>query len=145
MPMQEILSYEELCQVAETAARLGIRQVRLTGGEPLVRKGLPDLVRTLSGIAGIEEISLTTNGMLLDTLAQPLAEAGLKRVNISLDTLQEEKFRQITRGGQIERVWRGVTAAETSGLSPLKINVVVVRGVNDDELIPLARLSMDHP
>jgi cyclic pyranopterin phosphate synthase len=144
MPMQEILTYEELSQVVESAARLGIRQIRLTGGEPLVRKGLPDLVRSLTGIAGIEEISLTTNGMLLDTLAHPLAVAGLKRVNVSLDTLQDEKFRRITRGGQIERVWRGIAAAEASGLSPLKVNVVVVRGVNDDELIPLASLSMEH-
>jgi GTP 3',8-cyclase len=145
MPMREILTYEEIGQVVKTAVQLGIQQIRLTGGEPLVRKDLPWLVQSLASIDGIEEISLTTNGMLLDKLAQPLADAGLKRVNISLDTLQADKFRRITRGGDIARVWQGIAAAEAAGLCPLKINAVAVRGVNDDELISLARLSVEHP
>ena len=145
IPMGEILTYEEIVRVVETAAQMGIHQVRLTGGEPLVRKGLPDLVRGLAGIPGIEEISLTSNGILLDKLAQPLSAAGLKRVNISLDTLQADKYRRITRGGEIARVWQGIAAAEEAGLMPLKINTVVVNGVNDDEILSLARLSYDHP
>jgi cyclic pyranopterin phosphate synthase len=144
MPMQEILTYEEIGRVVEASARLGIRQVRLTGGEPLVRKDLPKLVSALTHIDGIEEVSLTTNGMLLEQMAQPLAEAGLRRVNISLDTQQADKFKRITRGGDIERVWRGIAAAEAAGLSPVKINTVVVRGINDDELVSLAFLSAEH-
>ncbi len=144
IPAKEILSYEETSRVVETAARLGIHSIRLTGGEPLVRKNIPELVQALSRIVGIQEVSLTTNGMLLEKLAQPLAEAGLKRVNISLDTLQSDKFRRITRGGEIERVWRGLEAVEAAGLSPLKLNTVVVRGVNEEELVNLALLTLDH-
>jgi cyclic pyranopterin phosphate synthase len=143
-PHAEMLSYEEIVQVVTVAAQLGIRKVRLTGGEPLVRRDVTALVREIHRIPGIEDISLTTNGLLLDKLAAPLAEAGLRRVNVSLDTLDPIKFRRITRLGDIDRVWSGLEAAERAGLAPIKINTVVVRGVNDDELIDLARLVFDH-
>lgn len=144
-PHADMLTYEEIARVVAVAAELGVRRVRLTGGEPLVRKNLPALVRELAGTPGIDEVSLTTNGLLLDTLAAPLAEAGLKRVNVSLDTLDPERFRKLTRGGDIARVWRGIQAAEAAGLTPIKLNAVVVRGVNDDELADLARLTSAHP
>ena len=140
----EILRYEEIVRVVEAAARLGLRKLRLTGGEPLVRAGLPELVAALAKIPGIEEISLTTNGLLLDNLATPLAEAGLARVNISLDTLQPERYERITRGGSIDHVWRGIAAAERAGLTPIKLNMVVIRDLNDDELVDFARLTLHH-
>ncbi|HEY4723342.1 MAG TPA: GTP 3',8-cyclase MoaA, partial [Anaerolineae bacterium] len=143
-PRAEILSYEEIVRVVEAGARLGIRKIRLTGGEPLVRPDLTTLVRAITHIPGIEEISLTTNGMLLEKLAEPLAQAGLRRVNVSLDTLDPIKFHRITRFGDIERVWRGIEAAGRAGLTPIKINTVVIRGVNDDELRDLARLTLDR-
>ncbi len=143
-PHAEMLSYEEIVRVVTVAAELGIRKVRLTGGEPLVRRNITALVRALARISGIDDISLTTNGVLLDKLAAPLAEAGLTRVNISLDTLAAIKFRRLTRLGEIERVWRGLAAAERAGLAPIKINAVIVRGVNDDELIDLARLTIER-
>jgi cyclic pyranopterin phosphate synthase len=140
----EILRYEEIVWVVEAAAGLGLRKIRLTGGEPLVRLGLPKLVTALARIPGIQEISLTTNGMLLDGLAKPLADAGLARVNISLDTLQPDRFVRITRGGRIEHVWRGVEAAERVGLTPIKLNMVVIRGLNDDELEAFARQTLSR-
>ena len=139
-----IMHYEEIAEVVRVAASQGINEVRLTGGEPLVRKDLPELVRLIDAIPGIQDISLTTNGILLDKMAGPLAQAGLKRVNISLDTLEPEKFSRITRGGSLDRFWGGLHAAELSGLNPIKLNVVAMRGVNDDELVDLARLSMEH-
>lgn len=144
-PHADILTYEEITRVVELAAGLGLKRVRLTGGEPLVRKGIANLVESLVRIPEIEEISLTTNGTLLRYLAEELAAAGLMRVNVSLDTLQPEKFRRITRGGNLQNVLDGIAAAERAGLAPVKINVVVVRGVNDDELVDLARLTIDHP
>ncbi len=139
-----IMQYEEIAEVVRVAASQGVNEVRLTGGEPLVRKDLPELVSLIRAIPGINDISLTTNGILLDKMAAPLAEAGLKRVNISLDTLDPQKFTRITRGGSLSRFWDGLHAAETAGLHPIKLNVVAMRGVNDDELIDLARLSMQH-
>jgi len=142
---EAILRYEEIVRVVEIAVAHGINSVRITGGEPLVRKGVVELVRMLAQIEGLEDLSMTTNGILLEEFAQPLAEAGLKRVNVSLDTLDREKFRRITRGGKLQKVWRGILAAEQAGLMPLKINTVVMRGVNEDEILDLARLSLDHP
>jgi len=139
-----IMHYEEIVEVARVAASQGVSEVRLTGGEPLVRKDLPELVRLISAVPGIQDISLTTNGILLDKLAAPLAQAGLKRVNISLDTLDPEKYTRITRGGSLIRFWDGLHAAEMAGLNPIKLNVVAMRGVNDDELVDLARLSLEH-
>jgi len=144
-PHQAILRYEEIAQVVRAAAALGVREVRLTGGEPLVRPGLAALVAQLAAIPGIEDISLTTNALLLEQHAAALKQAGLRRVNISLDTLRPERFARITRGGDFHTAWRGILAAEAHGLTPLKINVVAMRGVNDDELFDLARLVRDHP
>lgn len=137
------LSVEEMVRVVETAARGGVKRVRLTGGEPLVHPHVVEIVRRIASIQNIEEVSLTTNAMSLERLAQPLADAGLKRVNISLDTLDRNKFKRITRGGEIDRVWRGIAAAERAHLAPLKLNTVIVRGLNADELPALARLTIE--
>ena len=138
------LSVDEIARVVETAAQGGVKRVRLTGGEPLVHPKIVEIVRRIAFIQGIEEVSLTTNAMLLEKLAQPLADAGLTRVNISLDSLDADKFKRITRGGDLNRVWRGITAAEQAHLSPLKLNTVIVRGLNADELPALARLTMEN-
>jgi len=143
-PHESIMRYEEIAAVVRVAAGLGVRKVRLTGGEPLVRLDLPRLVEMIAGIEGIEDVSLTTNGILLEKMAPELKDAGLSRVNVSLDTLQPEKFARITRGGQLETTLRGLEAAEKYGLTPIKINAVAMRGVNDDELQDLARLSLDR-
>ncbi len=140
----EIMRYEEIETFVRCAAQAGIREVRITGGEPLSRKDLPFLVEKLATIPGIQEVSMTTNGQLLEKAASALASAGLKRVNISLDTLRADKYKRVTRGGSIERVWRGIQAAEMYGLTPIKINAVVIRGFNDDEILDLARLTLDH-
>jgi GTP 3',8-cyclase len=144
-PFADLLSDDQIVHIVEVAASLGIRKIRLTGGEPLVRPGILTLVRRIAAIPGIQDLSLTTNGILLENLAAPLAEAGLKRVNVSLDTLDKDKFKRITRFGDIERVWNGILAAERAGLSPLKLNAVIVRGLNADELPVLARLTVEHP
>ena len=141
----DVLRYEEILEIVKLAAHYGVREVRLTGGEPLVRADLPDLVRMIAGVPGIEDISLTTNGLLLDRLAEPLVRAGLKRINVSLDTLQAERFLRITRGGSFERTWAGILKAEELGLRPIKLNVVMMRGVNDDELEDMARLTLERP
>jgi cyclic pyranopterin phosphate synthase len=143
-PPEALLTSEEIIRVAAGFAKLGVSQVRLTGGEPLVRPDLLEIVQGLAKTPGIGEVSLTTNGIMLADLAEPLVRAGLSRVNISLDTLQVEKYRWLTRGGSISRVWRGIEAAERSGLVPVKINVVVVRGLNAVELPELARLTLEH-
>jgi cyclic pyranopterin phosphate synthase len=119
-----------------------VNKVRLTGGEPTVRRGVVDMVRQIKGIPGIEKVRMTTNGVKLDELAVPLAKAGLEQVNISIDSLDPEKFRRITRRGELNDVWRGIAAAEAAGLRPVKLNCVVTRGFNDDEVVDLARLSM---
>jgi len=124
---------------------MGVRQVRLTGGEPLVRADLPALVRMLTSIPGIDDISLTTNGMLLERMAPALLDAGLRRLNISLDTLDETKYACITRGGDCKRLWRGIEAAEVRGISLIKLNMVVIKGVNDDEIVEMAQLTVDRP
>ena len=136
------LSADEITHVVETAAQGGVKRVRLTGGEPLVHPHIIEIVRRIASIKGIEEVSLTTNAMLLERLAQPLADAGLTRVNISLDSLDADKFKRITRGGDLNRVWRGIAAVERAHLSPLKLNTVIVRGLNSDELPALARLTI---
>ena len=144
-PRETQLSAEEIARITEAAAHGGVTRIRLTGGEPLVRPDILEIVRHLASIPGIEEVSLTTNAMLLARLAQPLASAGLKRVNISLDTLDADKFKRITRGGEIDRLWRGIAAAENAGLAPLKLNTVVMNGLNADELPALAHLTIEHP
>ncbi len=143
-PRADQLSVDEIVRVAEAAAQGGVKRVRLTGGEPLVHPNVVEIVRRIASIQQIEEVSLTTNAMLLERFAQSLAEAGLQRVNISLDTLDRARFKRITRGGDIDRVWRGITAAERAHLSPVKLNTVIVRGLNSDELSALARLTLEH-
>ncbi len=138
MAHYDILTYEEIHTVVKAAAEMGVNKVRLTGGEPLVRAGLSDLIRLLAGIDAIDDISLTTNGILLAQHAAELKEAGLHRVNISLDTLKPERFRQITRCGSLENTLEGIEAAMAAGLTPVKINVVVMAGVNDEELADFA-------
>lgn len=121
----EILTFEEIIEVAKEAASIGITKIRLTGGEPLVRRGITDLVRMLSDINGVKDLSLTTNGILLSSMAGELASAGLKRLNISLDTIDPEGFRLITRGGNLNDVLNGIDAALKAGLTPIKINCVI--------------------
>ncbi len=140
----DILTYEEIHTVARVAAQLGINKIRITGGEPLVRTGVADLVKMLAGIDTIDDISLTTNGILLAQHAVELKKAGLRRVNISLDTLRPERFRRITRCGELEDTLRGIKAAHTAGLEPVKINMVVMAGVNDDELPDFARKTINN-
>jgi cyclic pyranopterin phosphate synthase len=142
MSHNDILTYEEIHTVVKAAAELGIDKVRLTGGEPLVRLGLPELVRMLAGIKTIDDISLTTNGILLAGQAAALKGAGLRRVNISLDTLKADRFRQITRCGKLDDALEGIEVAKSVGLNPVKINVVVMAGVNDDELPDFARKTI---
>jgi cyclic pyranopterin phosphate synthase len=144
VPRQEILALEEIARVVRIAAGMGLRRVRLTGGEPLVRSGIAQLVRWIAETPGIEDISLTTNGMVLASHAEELARAGLKRVNVSLDTLRPDRFREITRHGDLAAVHEGIAAARAAGLSPIKINVVVVRDVNDDEAADIARTTLEE-
>jgi cyclic pyranopterin phosphate synthase len=124
---------------------LGVSKIRITGGEPLVREGLVDLIRSISQMDGIEDISLSTNGMLLDGMAPDLAHAGLKRVNVSLDSLNADKFHQITRHGTLDKVLAGIRSSISVGLAPVKLNVVVARGMNDDEIADFAKLTEDMP
>jgi cyclic pyranopterin phosphate synthase len=143
MPHSEILSYEEIRTVVQAAAELGVCKIRLTGGEPLVRAELPKLVRMLSQIEGIEELSLTTNGTFLKKYSLELKQAGLSRVNVSLDTLKADKFRYITRLGELQDVLEGIEAAKKAGFDPVKINTVVMRGINDDEILDFARMTYE--
>ncbi|MEW6770257.1 MAG: GTP 3',8-cyclase MoaA [Bacillota bacterium] len=145
LPHAEILSFEEIERVVQAASLVGVKKVRLTGGEPLVRQDLVRLVARLAGIDGIEDLALTTNGILLSRYAGGLKAAGLKRVNISLDTLQPERYTWITRGGKLTDLWRGVESALETGLNPVKLNVVVIGGFNDDEIPDLAALSLKYP
>ena len=142
---RDILSLEEVTEIAGAAVELGIRKIRLTGGEPLVRRGVVELVRKLKALPGLEELALTTNGILLPELARPLKDAGLDRVNISLDTLDAEKYRRLTRLGSLEQALWGIRAAEDAGLSPIKLNAVLIGGVNDDEIPALVALTETKP
>ena len=142
-PHEEILRHEEIEMIVRAAARLGISKVRLTGGEPLVRLGIVGLVRKLACIEGVDDLSMTTNGILLASYATELREAGLGRVNVSLDTLRSERFHDVTRLGRLEDVLGGMEAARRAGLEPIKINTVVIRGMNDDEVVDFARKTME--
>lgn len=139
---EQILRYEEIATVARVAAGLGVTHIRLTGGEPLVRLGIVDLVRLLALIPGIDDLAMTTNGTLLAGCAQQLAGAGLRRVNISLDTLDPQQYQQITRRGHLADALDGIRAARAAGLAPVKINAVIIRGMNDDQILPLAAQAM---
>ena len=141
----EMLSYEDLYRIAVEAVALGIKKIRITGGEPLVRKGLIGFAERLSDIPGLKELVLTTNGLLLGEMALPLYRAGVQRLNISLDSLQAETFAAITRGGDLQKVLDGIDAAAGAGFPPVKINMVVMRGINDNELLDFAALTIDKP
>ena len=141
----DILRYEEILRVVRIAVRLGVSKVRVTGGEPLSRKGLVDFVAILNTISGLQDLSLTTNGVLLGEYAASLYQAGIKRINISLDSLDPEKYAHITRGGRMETVMKGIEAAHEIGFSPIKINVVAIKGFNEDEIVDFARLATRRP
>jgi len=144
-PNAELMQDDEVIEFVRLFASLGFHKFRLTGGEPTVRANLVDLVRQITHTPGVQTVSMTTNGILLSRLAYPLVEAGLQRVNISLDTLDPDKFNRLTRWGKLEDVWQGIQAAEAAGLSPVKINAVIVRGYNESDVVDLAKLTLDHP
>ncbi len=141
----DILRYEEILKIVETGARYGIKKVRITGGEPLARRGIYGFLDELSGIPGLEDISLTTNGVLLSDNLERIQGTGIKRLNISIDSLKKEKFRQITGSDMFDDVWCSILAARDAGIHPLKLNVVAIPGVNDDEIADFARLTIDNP
>lgn len=144
VPHQEILTFEEIERLVRLGVRLGITKVRLTGGEPLVRRDLPLLVRKLAGVPGIIDLGLTTNGILLPELAAPLYQAGLRRINIHLDTLDPEKFRRIARRDGLDRVLKGIQICRELGYRPIKINAVAVHGQTEADLVPLARFGREN-
>jgi GTP 3',8-cyclase len=144
-PNAEMMQDDEILLFVQLFSNLGFNKIRLTGGEPTVRANVVELVRSITSTPGIDSVSMTTNGILLGRLARPLKEAGLQRVNISLDTLNPDKFQRLTRWGELEQVWQGIQAAEEAGLTPIKINAVIVRGYNETDVTDLARLTYDHP
>jgi cyclic pyranopterin phosphate synthase len=144
IPKGDILTFEEIARIVEAGASAGLHSVRLTGGEPLVRRDLPELVRMLAAIPGIDDISLSTNGILLAEQVEALVAAGLRRVNVSLDTLRAERFSALARRPGLERVLQGIDAAAAAGLAPVKLNCVVMRGRNDDELGDFAALTRER-
>ncbi len=145
IPHAEVLRYEEILRVARLFGQLGIDKIRLTGGEPLARRGILNLVRGISQIEEIGDLSLTTNGVLLGECAVDLVRAGMKRINVSLDTLNREKFASITRRDRFPEVWRGIQKALDVGLFPVKLNVVAIKGFNDDEILQFAKLTLEKP
>ncbi len=144
-PRAELMQDDELLRLVRLTTELGFHKFRLTGGEPTVRANITEIVRGLAQTPGVRSLSMTTNGLLLKDLAQPLAEAGLQRVNISIDTLDPVKFKRLTRWGKVEDVWAGIEASEAAGLLPMKLNAVVVRGYNEDDVVDLAALTLQHP
>ncbi len=144
-PRRELMQDGEILHLVRLFADLGFDKIRLTGGEPTLRAGVVELAQGIAATPGIRHLSMTTNGLLLTRLAGPLAQAGLERVNISLDTLNPQRFRRITRRGALEEVWAGIEAAEQAGLGPVKLNAVVVRGYNEEDIPSLAALTLDHP
>ena len=143
-PASDTLGADEIERVARAAARVGFRKIRLTGGEPMLRPDLVDIVRRLAAIPGIAEVTLTTNGILLPPLAPALKRAGLARVNVHLDTLDAENLRRVMRRGTVEEIWAGILAAEEADLRPIKLNSVVVAGFNEADVVDLARLTLER-
>jgi len=143
-PRAELMQDEELLTLVRLCAELGFHKFRLTGGEPTVRANVVELVRGITQTPGVRSLSMTTNGLLLKQLAQPLAEAGLQRVNVSIDTLDATKFKRLTRWGEVQDVWEGIVAAESAGLLPMKLNAVIVRGYNESDVVDLAQLTLYH-
>jgi cyclic pyranopterin phosphate synthase len=144
MDKKELLTFEEIARIVEIVAPLGIDKIRLTGGEPLLRRDLSRLVAMICKIPGIKDVGLTTNGILLAEHAQPLFDAGLKRINVSLDALDPVRFRQLARRDGLERVIAGILAAKKAGFDPVKINAVSIRGVSENEVVPLAQFAREH-
>jgi cyclic pyranopterin phosphate synthase len=144
-PNAELMQDDEILLLTRLFADLGFDKIRLTGGEPTVRAHVVDIVRGIASTPGIRSVSMTTNGVLLSKLAEPLKQAGLERVNVSIDTLDPDKFHRLTRWGKLEQVWEGIMAAEAAGLSPIKLNAVMVRGYNEGEATELAGLTIERP
>jgi cyclic pyranopterin phosphate synthase len=144
-PAAALLQDDEILTLVKVAASLGVDKVRLTGGEPTIRRGVVELVRAISAIPGIQRIAMTTNGIRLGELAGPLADAGLCQINVSIDSLRPDRFHAITRRGDLDDVWRGIAAAQAAGMDPIKLNCVVTRGFNDDEVSDLAKLTLVNP
>ncbi|MHC5541799.1 GTP 3',8-cyclase MoaA [Singulisphaera rosea] len=144
LPSRSLLEFEEIERFVRIAASLGIDKVRLTGGEPLVRRELPKLVRKLAEVPGIKDIGLTTNGILLAPVAQEHWDAGLRRINISLDTMDPDKFFALTRRTGFERVIEGIHAAKAAGFEPVKLNAIAIKGMSEEEILPLARFAREH-
>jgi len=138
MQHMDILSFEEILEVVDAALALGVDKIRITGGEPLVRKGIVNLVQSIASKPGVQDLGMTTNGQLLEKFAQPLKDAGLHRVNVSLDTMDPERYREVTRGGEIENVLKGINAAITAGLSPVKINCVITKSPAEPDAVEVA-------
>ena len=143
-PKSELLQDNELRMLVRVFADLGFKKFRLTGGEPTVRQNIVEICDFIAHTPGVQSLSMTTNGVLLKDLAEPLARAGLQRVNISIDTLDPDRFKRITRWGSLDDVWEGIVASERAGLTPVKLNAVVVRGFNDGDVTDLAKLTLDH-
>jgi len=141
----DILRYEEIIRIVSIAVKMGLIKVRITGGEPLVRRGFVEFIASLKIIKGLQDISLTTNGILLEQYAQGIFDAGITRINISLDSLNKEKYFKITNGGNLDAVLRGIAKAEQIGFMPIKINAVAIKGFNDDEVLDFAKLSVEKP
>src|SRR5262249_29863723 len=144
LPRAQLLDYEEIERFVRIAVTLGIDKLRLTGGEPLVRRDLPVLIEKLASISGIKDVGLTTNGMLLAPVARQLRDAGLERINISLDTMDPAKFERLTRRKGFEQVIEGILAAKEAGFDPVKVNAVAIRGVTEDDVAPLARFAREQ-
>jgi cyclic pyranopterin phosphate synthase len=144
-PNADLMQDDEILTLTRLFAGLGFDKIRLTGGEPTVRAHIVDIVRGIAATPGIRSLSMTTNGIMLSRLARPLKDAGLQRVNVSIDTLDPEKFHRLTRWGKLDDVWKGILAAEEAGLAPVKLNAVVVKGYNEDDVIDLAALTLDRP
>lgn len=144
LPRKQVLTLEELAQIGRVFAGLGVKKIRLTGGEPLVRKNIIQLFNELGAIDSLEELTLTTNGSQLVTMAEPLRQAGVKRINISLDSLNAERFHNITRTGDLDTVLKGIQAAKAAGFERIKLNAVILKGRNDDEILPLVDYVVEN-
>ena len=142
---KEILRYEEMLRIVRIAIKLGINKIRLTGGEPFVRKGIQGFMPMLAALNGLDDVSLTTNGVYLKDNLDMLKEAGIKRINVSIDSLEREKYRLITRFDYFNKVWEGIEKARDMGFYPIKLNVVTMKGINDDEILDFARLAIEQP
>ena len=142
---RDILRYEELLRIVRIALKLGIKKIRLTGGEPFVRKGIQEFIPMLMALKGLDDVSLTTNGVYLKDNLEMLKAAGIKRINVSIDSLNRVKFKRITRFDYFSEVWEGIEKARDMGFYPIKLNVVIMKGINDNEVLDFGRLAIEHP